>query len=125
MASDNPTNGELKIMLDDIKEVVLEIKEDGKEVKVQTTKTNGRVTQLESDHRLLKESVNSKWWALSIIITVLCGFFAFIIPLSVKIIKRNQQLTIETEIPAAVNSAMTTFEASLETKYNIQVDNSN
>lgn len=42
-----PTNGELNIMLVDLKEILVEIKSDGKETKAQAYKTNGRVGILE------------------------------------------------------------------------------
>lgn len=41
------TNREIGLMFAEIKHELVEMKEDGKEIKTQTQKTNGRVTDLE------------------------------------------------------------------------------
>lgn len=62
-----PTNGELKIMLDnlehkhsDVMGVLHEIKMDVKETKIQTTKTNGRVTTLETWSEKVNEFIEAQ-----------------------------------------------------------------
>jgi hypothetical protein len=123
MASDNPTNGELKIMLDDIKETILEIKADGKEVKIQTTKTNGRATALEGwsndtkkiiDGLLVvsedyKKSKIRMYTAISILVFFIGSMTALIV------------VTAKLFIHQEVTSAFSVIEKS----YNIQVDNIN
>lgn len=107
-----PTNGELKIMLDNLikdsnekhaefKEILNEIRIDGKETKAQAIKTNGRVNILEverkTEQRLLK-------WGLG----VLWGIFIAAIPII--------WLLVTHEIEKAVNRSVT----SILSDYNFQ-----
>lgn len=47
MSKEEPKNGELKIMLDFLKEAVQRIEETGKDTNAKASYTNGRVTKLE------------------------------------------------------------------------------
>lgn len=70
--------------MNDMKEQINEIHSDVKEIKVQTQKTNGRVTKIEStieDYPDLKEMVrghdNYKWWIIGVAGAIsLTGLFA-------------------------------------------------
>jgi hypothetical protein len=103
-----PTNGELKIMFDNlakdsnekhnaIMDILTEIKSDGKETKEQAIKTNGRVNRLEEKlldyNELKKESSSNSYWIKAVvvglgilgsIILALPNFFPNLDPLGVK-----------------------------------------
>lgn len=57
MSKDEPTNGELKIMLDFLKETILSIENTGKDTNQKATYTNGRVTKLEDAVKVLSDLI--------------------------------------------------------------------
>lgn len=57
MSKDEPTNGELKLMLDFLKETILNIESTGKDTNQKATYTNGRVTKLEDAVKVLSEII--------------------------------------------------------------------
>lgn len=57
MSNDNPTNGELRIMLDNVKETIQRIEKIGLDTNEKAGKTNGRVTKLEDTALALSELV--------------------------------------------------------------------
>lgn len=97
------TNRELKIMLDsieqkqnekhhDIMDALSDIKVDLKETKIQTLKTNGRVSKLE-------------WWRNALIwgFGAILGLLAFMIPYTISFVRFEIQNTVDTSITAALS----------------------
>ena len=101
---DEPTNGELKIMLDNLASAISEVKKVGMDTLQQAQKTNGRVSKLE-------------WWrtAMVTLITGIIGAMVFVAPYAIGIIKD--------EITFAVNNANSSSFANLLTNYNVKVTN--
>ena len=110
-----PTNGELKIMLDDLKSSINDIKASVAQTLVQTQKTNGRVNKLE-------------WWRTAIvsIFGAICVFIGFIFPYGIALGKSAIQQTINSTLNQSLNNALNTYDSTLRNtleSYDIKVTN--
>lgn len=135
MAKDEPTNGELAIMIANLHETTCRIENTGKDTNVKATYTNGRVTKLEEvvanltklierhDKDLYGEDgvirsmdkARGSWKTLNFIWSFVVILISTIFTLYIKDLKRNILDSVNTSTDQTVQKAV----SILEEKFNL------